>query len=565
VLYDVPMCRRLAVLCLVASAACCSKSEVKGAAPSAAVPTKPTFTLFALAEVRGQIGPCGCTSDPLGDISRTTAAVDDARQQGPVMVVDAGSLLYAQNPLSPRVATEENLKADLLAKIYSQQLHVEAIGLGPADLADGPSHVRLARQACDATASGLPIAQPKVVQVGDAKVGVFGVVDKDATPGVSIADPTATGKQVVARLHEQGAQIVVALVQATDKRAAVQLVRDIGGIDVAIAGLGANAPEPADVPIEPDHVGDAWLVVPGNRGQVVSRLDVYLRGPGPLADGVGSAEATGKIARIDHRVTDLDADIAKFAADPSADAAFLAKKRGERAELVGERGKLSTQPLQPPQNGSFFTLAQVRIKKTLACNLAVQDEITAFDRAAGSANVAAAASEPPPPAPKGAATYVGMDKCDDCHADAVKFWKQTVHAQAWQTLVDRGQQFDYECIGCHVTGWEKPGGTNMAHTEHLLDVQCETCHGPGSIHVAKGGEEKPSAVRRAPAEDLCASLCHTHEHSDTFQHDAYLRDIVGKGHGEELRKKLGDGATGHELRQAALAKAGTMLGSGCKR
>jgi hypothetical protein len=44
-----------------------------------------------------------------------------------------------------------------------------------------------------------------------------------------------------------------------------------------------------------------------------------------------------------------------------------------------------------------------------------------------------------------------------------------------------------------------------------------------------------------------------------------LRDIVGKGHGEDVRKKLGDGPTGHELRHAALAKAGTVLGSGCTR
>ncbi len=95
-------------------------------------------------------------------------------------------------------------------------------------------------------------------------------------------------------------------------------------------------------------------------------------------------------------------------------------------------------------------------------------------------------------------------------------------------------------------------------------MQCETCHGPASIHVAKGGEEKPSALRRAPPEDLCVS-CHTHEHSDTFQHDAYMRDIVGPGHGPELRKKLGDGPTGASLRKAALDKAGKHLGAGCTR
>src|SRR5215471_5730681 len=87
VLYDGHMRRGMAAFALVAAAACCSKSEVKGAG-SDSLPARPAFTLFALAEVRGQIGPCGCTSDPLGDISRTAKLVEEARTKGPVLVVD---------------------------------------------------------------------------------------------------------------------------------------------------------------------------------------------------------------------------------------------------------------------------------------------------------------------------------------------------------------------------------------------------------------------------------------------------------------------------------------------
>ena len=121
---------------------------------------------------------------------------------------------------------------------------------------------------------------------------------------------------------------------------------------------------------------------------------------------------------------------------------------------------------------------------------------------------------------------------------------------------------DYDCISCTSPAGQ-PGGSNLGHNDDLRDVGAG--HGPASIHVAKGGEEKPSAVRRAPPEDLCATQCHTHEHSDTFQHDAYMRDIVGPGHGPELRKKLGDGPTGASLRKAALDKAGKNLGAGCTR
>src|SRR6185312_12994482 len=145
------MFRRLAGRCLVLGLvvgliACCHRDEVKPGTPEAAGPTKPSFTIFALAEVRGQIGPCGCTSDPLGDISRTAQLVADAEKAGgPVFVVDAGSLLYSQSPVPAHLVAQEDLKADLLASIYKKQLAVTAVGLGPADVAMGPDKVRFPR------------------------------------------------------------------------------------------------------------------------------------------------------------------------------------------------------------------------------------------------------------------------------------------------------------------------------------------------------------------------------------------------------------------------------------
>ena len=96
--------------------------------------------------MRGQIGPCGCTSDPLGDISRTAKLVEAARAAGPVLVVDAGSLLYSKAPVPDHLAAQEELKADLLAKTYQTKLAVGAVGLGWADLPKGPEKARMPRQ-----------------------------------------------------------------------------------------------------------------------------------------------------------------------------------------------------------------------------------------------------------------------------------------------------------------------------------------------------------------------------------------------------------------------------------
>jgi hypothetical protein len=570
------MSRRVGLLAapavIAAVAASCSKSEVKStAAAGEPAPARPTFTVFAVAEVRGQIGPCGCTTDPLGDLSRTAQLVVSARAAGPVLFVDAGSLLYAHAPTPPQLAVQEELKADLLARTYQKTLLADAVGLGPADLPGGAAsldHLRLARLVANAPPAGgaTGIAGPgKLIEVGGARAGVFGVIAPGAVTGHSLSDPVTAGKQAVAQLRGQGAQVVIGLVQAESRKDAVKLMRDIGGIDLAIAGLGLAAPEPERTDSEPQKVGDGWLVVPANRGQIVARLEVTLRGPGPLADAIGPGAAAAKLAVIDRQLAALDGDLKAFASDKSADAAFIAQKQKERAQLAADRDRLKAHPLVAPPHGSYFTLDQVRIHKALACNTAVQDAISGFFRQSGEANVKAAASVAVSPPPRGQASYTGTGSCVDCHADQVAFWNKTVHATAWQTLVDRGQQFDLDCIGCHVTGWDKPGGSNLGHNEPLRDVQCETCHGPGSIHVAKGGLEKPFAIKRAPDNDLCASQCHTKEHSDTFQLEAYLRDVLGPGHGEDRRKKLGDGPTGAQLRKAALDKAGRTLGAGCTR
>lgn len=570
------MPRPAGVLFSVLLAACSSKSEVKTADPHPAVAGAPTFTLFALAEVRGQIGPCGCNSDPLGDISRTAKVIADARAAGPVVVLDAGSTLYAKSPIPPALAVEEQAKADLLVAAYQQPLQVAAVGLGPADLAKPPfeQSVKPPRQAVNASGGGVPIEPPKIIAAGGAKLGVFGVIAKDAVTGVQIGDPVAAAKQAAADLKKQGAQAIVALVQASSKRDASDLVKQLNGagIDLAIAGLGALAPEPEQAEV-PEKLGDTWLVVPVNRGQVLPKLAITIRPGGAhgWSDAIGPAAAAARTAKLGEQLAAMDADLAKFAADPNADKAFVARKQQERAKLAAEKDALAASPYAIPADGSYFMFENVKINKKLACDQAVQSLVTQFYKTTGEANVKAGASVPVAQPAAGAPHYVGKDACEDCHADEVEFWKKTVHATAWQTLVDRGQQFDAECIGCHVTGYEKPGGTNMGHTDKLVDVQCETCHGPASIHVAKGGLEgdkktgKPFAVALAPPDDLCRSQCHTTEHSDTFQREAYLRDILGKGHGEEARKKLGDGPTGHALRSAALDKAGRTLGAGCLR
>lgn len=542
-------------------AACGSRGALGSAGPP-----EVTFTLFALAELRGQIEPCGCTSDPLGDLARTAELVATARTRGPVVVVDAGSTLYSQPTVADQARPQEELKADLIASLYRDRLAVAAIGLGPNDLAGGPGKVRLPRQVANLPASaGVPLEAPRVLDVGGAKVGVFGVVDPARAPGLGATDPVAAATEAVAGLRKQHADRVIALI-SMGKRDAARLVRAVPGIDVAVIAGGLDAPTPEHVTTTAEQIGSTWVVVPTDRGQVVSQLQITLRrGEGPLVDAVGPEAAAGRRKALAARIAELDQQLAGWASDPTADPAFVAERKRERDALASEDTALAGDPLRVPAKGSYLQLAQIRIAKILACDVKVVAAKQEYSRASGAANVAAASSIPPVAVPPGAATYVGGEACADCHEDAVAFWKGTRHAGAWRTLEKVDKQFDYDCIGCHVTGWGEPGGSTMATNEGLRDIQCETCHGPGSIHVDADDVDAKKTIRLAPPDELCANQCHTPEHSDTFERTAYLRDIVGPGHGQHLAGELGPGPTGRLLRKAALERAGAVLGAGCPK
>lgn len=552
---------------LAAAALGCLSCSGRGAGHGPSIP--PTqVTLFALGELRGQIEPCGCTTDPLGDLARTAELVSQARARGPVVVVDTGSLLYSQPVVAAQARPQEDLKADLIATIYRDQLAVAAVGLGPHDLAAGPGQTRLPRQVANLPASaGIALDPPKVIDLGGARLGVFGVIDPALVPTLGATDPIAAATAAIAGLQKDKATLIVALASMS-KKDAIKLARTVPGIDVLVIGAGLEAPRPEQVTASAEQVGTTWVLTPTDRGQVVSRLELTLRGAGPLVDAVGAEAAVGRRQELEARVARLDEQLAAWAADPTADPAFVAARKQEREQLAAEATALTANPERVPARGSYFELAQIRIAKILACDTRVVTAKQEYARASGVANVKAAAAIPPVPVPKGAATYVGVEACADCHEDAVTFWRKSRHAGAWRTLEKVDKQFDYDCTGCHVTGWAQPGGASMASVEAgatLRDVQCETCHGPGSIHVDADDEDAKKTIQLAPPHDLCANQCHTREHSDTFEWTPYMRDVLGPGHGEHAVKEYGPGPTGRELRKAGLAKAGAVIGAGCPK
>jgi hypothetical protein len=77
----------------------------------------------------------------------------------------------------------------------------------------------------------------------------------------------------------------------------------------------------------------------------------------------------------------------------------------------------------------------------------------------------------------GDAQYVGAAKCKMCHMNEHKVWMESKHAKAFDVLKPEEQKKP-ECVSCHVTG----AGKAAAADADLKGVQCESCHGPGSLY-----------------------------------------------------------------------------------
>lgn len=115
--------------------------------------------------------------------------------------------------------------------------------------------------------------------------------------------------------------------------------------------------------------------------------------------------------------------------------------------------------------------------------------------------------------------YDGLKKCKGCHKSQYKSWQKTAHAKALESLeagakeeaktkanLDPEKDYteDKKCVGCHVTGFAEEGGYEIDFpSKYLVNVGCESCHGPGAryrgIHrkAAKKFEKKKKSTPRS--------------------------------------------------------------------
>jgi len=152
------------------------------------------------------------------------------------------------------------------------------------------------------------------------------------------------------------------------------------------------------------------------------------------------------------------------------------------------------------------------------------------------------------------ATYVGTKQCKICHntkdmGEIWNTWKSEPHSKALETLGNEeskavAQKLNLakppaeapECLSCHLTAYDPKTGTQPEKLVKEEAVQCESCHGPASLHLPdakkyKAGDKsiKMDAHIIAKPDVKTCEKCHN-EKSPTWKPDRYtLPDGTKKG------------------------------------
>lgn len=128
--------------------------------------------------------------------------------------------------------------------------------------------------------------------------------------------------------------------------------------------------------------------------------------------------------------------------------------------------------------------------------------------------------------PESLQDMAGWKSCKKCHLRQVEFYLQTSHAKALQTLVENDQQYNPECLLCHVTlpTYDPKKVQEMdilgRMPLELQDVGCEACHGPARSHT-----RDPENVRLGKPDQATCRQCHTDEHDDNFIFSEKIRKV----------------------------------------
>ncbi|MCG3121616.1 MAG: hypothetical protein ALAOOOJD_04812 [bacterium] len=351
-----------------------------------------------------------------------------------------------------------------------QALGYDAIGIGERDLAaafftevntNGAKEIMLSGNYKPAADIG--VAPIRLIQRKSHQLGVVEVVSSFLQQGQALEpkDPKIFLQQQLEVLQQKKADMIAVIYHGPASEA-LPLRQSFPAVDLWLISHGVYQPM---AQVQTNDTG-ALVVGPGDRGREVGLIT--------LEKG-GARKATFSQIILDSRIPD------------SPRAAPIQERFLQRSQAAmappAEQSQPQPSPPQPP-----------------------------------------APAQPPAPTSNGLSgnSFVGSEVCRLCHEDIYNKWKASKHAHALETLVQKKESTNPECLRCHTVGFgEETGYEAKANQPYLAAVGCETCHGRAGYHV-RADDQTNNFTKTTPA--TCVR-CHDQKNSPKFVYEEYVKRV----------------------------------------
>jgi hypothetical protein len=437
---------------------------------------KPDLVLLLTGQQHGYLDPCGCSRPQKGGLIRRYNLIEVLKDRGwDVVAVDLGDVPQMKAPAG--LQNVQGLRKYVTAMKAMQAMGHTAVGIGEYEAAM-PLHVPLENYALNdpsprVLASNLVNRNdeypemvgswvPAKTNAKSPKVGVTAVVGPSVEDAIKKKDPmpkfgsaTKALDSVLAEMNKGGIELRVLLYQGSATK-----VND-------------------DFPKLPPEAIACAKAYP--QFQVVLCADESDEPPiKPMMIDQGEGKAKTMLIRVGHKAKYVGLVGVFRTGNPKQPFEFKYESIDVGEEFLTPKDEEKKHPV-------------LKIMEAYQKGLKDDNVLASYLPVDHPFQVNVGKSDPMP-------HYVGSEACKKCHSYAWDVWKKVTpegksHSRAYKSLVEAtnpsNRQFDGECIVCHTIGFGyKTGFQTFEKTPKLINVGCESCHGPSSEHIKDNHAKK---------------------------------------------------------------------------
>lgn len=472
----------------------------------------------------------------MGGLSRRAYIIKQYSHQKnkPWLILDAGALLFDQPLLPPSQLSAKKKQAEGIMQAM-RTMHYSAIGLAPHDLTAGSEFLQHLQATYGipfismnliAKKNGETVFKPYIIrQVGDISVAVLGLTDvgPNSSKNGVLQNLSALSWQdtLPKTLQEVGKSAdLIILLSSFPEQINREIAQQFEEINLILQSGSSTANRP------PKLIGNSLITQTASRGKYVGKIDINWKASGKWLQEESAKQRkdiNDRLDRINWRLGRLEKRVPTRDLEKNTQYRELQKTK---SILIAELDGLAQQEQQTAKEFSTYQDdAPIALPISLPEDPEVQTIVNRTKQVVYEINKKRLAElRQKNVKPEIAATMAGWQSCRSCHPVQTEYWQQTRHAKAWETLVVKNQQFNQDCLICHVTlptyNKEVILRENLiaSLTPEFHGVSCESCHGPGRNHV-----ESPEINKLLkPTAETCIT-CHTPDRDDDFDFDRKLK------------------------------------------